>query len=411
LNFIILNGKKSTEVAGLMIQALPPVVKPPMRVQLDEVDGRDGDIITPLGFSGYDRTVKIGLRGVYAEDDIVEYFNSSGKVIFSNEPDKVYDYTIVESFSLDRLRKFREADVVFHVQPYKHSVVPEIHIPASIVLNCATPLLPFAMTRSEDWFQWGYNNGEYTLSCEKGAYIRQQQGSIIIYRAPLPYPNSYKMETPAMILPGTYDVYLTIESGEIVDGGMLFGISETDLGGVVETNEYIAGYDFQYSSKQCIVVTEPGTVHLTLTVSEAFVANYVYLRIMFGVNQDENHNFWAIINNLKFNNFQIQASSSGAAGVLVNNRGNTISAPVYTIEGAQSCTIKVNDNAPVVISASEATDLIIDTNKMQAYSGTSLANRLCTGNYENLHLKPGINTISMTGTFTEFVVSEYSRWI
>ena len=125
MNWLILNGRKSTEVAGLMIQSLPPVQKPQMRTQIEQVDGRDGDIITNLGYAAYDRIIKIGLRGNYDEDDVVQFFNSSGKVIFSNEPDKVYDYSINETFSLNRLRIFREADVVFHVQPYKHSVVPE----------------------------------------------------------------------------------------------------------------------------------------------------------------------------------------------------------------------------------------------------------------------------------------------
>ena len=407
MNFIILNGKKSTEVAGLMIQSLPPVVKPPMRVQLDEVDGRDGDIITPLGFSGYDRTVKIGLRGVYDEDDIVQYFNSSGKVIFSNEPDKVYDYIIAESFSLDRLRRFREADVVFHVQPYKYSVVPEINIPAEVVSNCAIPKLPFAMDRSANWYEWDYDDGVFTFSCEKGDHLEWYQGGVKKYRPPFPEPNTYQMANPAMILPGTYDIYLTVESGEIVDGGLLFGLTGTKT---ISANEIIAGYEMGYTTP-CVIVDEPGTYHVTLTATEPFVADSVYIRIVFGHNEDENHDFWAIIQNLVFSDLQINASTAGTAGVAVTNRGNTVSAPIYTIQGALNCSFKVNNNDPVVISASEATDLVIDTEKMQAYSGSTLKNRLCSGNYANLHLQPGINTISMTGTFTGFIVSNYSRWI
>ena len=398
MNFIILNGKKSTEVAGLMIQALPPVVKPPMRVQLDEVDGRDGDIITPLGFSGYDRTVKIGLRGVYDEDDIVEYFNSSGKVIFSNEPDKVYDYTIVESFSLDRLRRFREADVVFHVQPYKHSAVPERQIPAEApAANIAAPEEPFAMERSLDWYSWGYSSGVYTVSCENGNYIDRISGGVHHYSRPQPYPNWYKIETPALIVPGTYNIYLTIQSGEIVDGGLTVGISETAAGGFV--------------SDQVITSATPGQVHLTFTVTSAIVANYVYFGLAYGENEDEIHKWWTIINNLMFSDLQIMAGVGTAAGVNVINRGNVDSAPIYTLEGARSCSLKVKDNAPVVISADEATDLVIDSENMKAYSGSALKNRLCTGNYENLHLKPGVNIVSMTGTFTGFIVSDYSRWI
>lgn len=398
MNFIILNGKKSTEVAGLMIQALPPVVKPPMRVQLDEVDGRDGDIITPLGFSGYDRTVKIGLRGVYDEDDIVEYFNSSGKVIFSNEPDKVYDYTIVESFSLDRLRKFREADVVFHVQPYKHSAVPERNIPAEAApSNVATPAEPFAMNRTASWYSWNYSDGEFTVSCENGAR-REWYSDTHHYGRPFPYNNWYDMETSALIMPGTYDIYLTIESGEIVDGGINVGIGSPSTGSI--------------AADQTITSVTPGeTIHLTITVTTVIVATYVYLGFVYGTTEDENHYWWCIINNLKFSDLRIVAGVGGGAGINVINRGNVDSAPIYTLEGVRSCSLKVNDNDPVVISADEATDLVIDSENMKAYSGSTLKNRLCTGNYENLHLKPGVNTVSMTGTFTGFIVSDYSRWI
>ena len=88
--YIVLNGKTSTTVTGLLISELPTISKPKQRTEVKNIDGRDGDIVTPLGFSAYDKTLKIGLRGQYNVDDVISYFNSSGKVIFSNEPDKYY---------------------------------------------------------------------------------------------------------------------------------------------------------------------------------------------------------------------------------------------------------------------------------------------------------------------------------
>ena len=49
-NYIILNGKKSTDINGLLIQSLPPISKPKIRTQIEEIDGRDGDIVTKLGY-------------------------------------------------------------------------------------------------------------------------------------------------------------------------------------------------------------------------------------------------------------------------------------------------------------------------------------------------------------------------
>lgn len=122
-NYIILNGKDSRYIGGLLIQELPPISKPKIRTEVEEIDGRDGDLVTPLGYSAYDKEMKIGLYGNYRIDDIISYFDSSGKVAFSNEIDKYYNYQILEQIDFERLVRFRTATVKFHVQPFKYSRV------------------------------------------------------------------------------------------------------------------------------------------------------------------------------------------------------------------------------------------------------------------------------------------------
>ena len=122
-NYIELNGISSETISGLLIQELPPISKPNMRTMIEEIDGRDGDIVTTLGYSAYDKTMSIGLYGNYNLDDVISYFNSSGKVVFSNEPDKYYNYEILNQIDFSRLVRFRTADVIFHVQPFKYSSV------------------------------------------------------------------------------------------------------------------------------------------------------------------------------------------------------------------------------------------------------------------------------------------------
>ena len=121
MNSIILNGVSSETISGLLIQRLPPITKPPKRVEIATVDGRAGDIITDLGFAAYDRTVTIGLHGSFDIDAVIAFFNSSGVAVFSNEPDRVYSFAVVNQIDFARLIRFRTADVVFHVQPYKAS--------------------------------------------------------------------------------------------------------------------------------------------------------------------------------------------------------------------------------------------------------------------------------------------------
>ena len=122
-NYIILNGISSETITGLLIQNLPPISKPKQRVNIEEIDGKDGDIVTYLGYGAYDKEFKIGLYGNYDVDEVIKYFNSSGTVTFSNEEDKYYNYQILDQIDFERLLRFKEATVRMHIQPFKYSNV------------------------------------------------------------------------------------------------------------------------------------------------------------------------------------------------------------------------------------------------------------------------------------------------
>lgn len=119
--FIVINGKNSQSIQGLLISELAPISKPPIRTRIETVDGRDGDIVTTLGYEAYDKVIKIGLANNYNVDDVIDYFNSSGVVSFSNEPDKYYRFAIYNQIDFERLIRFKTAEVTFHVQPFKFS--------------------------------------------------------------------------------------------------------------------------------------------------------------------------------------------------------------------------------------------------------------------------------------------------
>ena len=122
-NYIILNGISSETITGLLIQNLPPISKPKQRVNIEEIDGRSGDIVTYLGYSAYDKQFEIGLYGDYDIDDVISFFNSQGTIIFSNEEDKYYNYQIIEQIDFERLVRYRTATVKIHVQPFKFSTI------------------------------------------------------------------------------------------------------------------------------------------------------------------------------------------------------------------------------------------------------------------------------------------------
>lgn len=120
--YIIINGVPSTRIEGLIISTLPSISKPQIRANIENIDGRDGDLITKLGYSAYDKTITIGLSKDYDIDEVISYFNSSGKITFSNEPDKYYIFSILEAIDFEKLIRFKTATVNIHVQPFKYSI-------------------------------------------------------------------------------------------------------------------------------------------------------------------------------------------------------------------------------------------------------------------------------------------------
>jgi predicted phage tail component-like protein len=122
LPYIVINGVSSKEVPGLLVQSLPPITKPKMRTSIEDIDGRDGDIVTTLGFAAYDKPITIGLKGEYNVDDIINYFNTSGKITFSNELDKYYNFAVYDTIDFNRLLRFKTANINIHVQPFKFSI-------------------------------------------------------------------------------------------------------------------------------------------------------------------------------------------------------------------------------------------------------------------------------------------------
>ena len=127
-NYVIQNGKDSRYLKGLLIQELPHITKPLMRTSIEKIDGRDGDVITMLGYSAYDKKMKIGLFGDYDIDDIIPFFNTSGTVTFSNEPEKYYVYDILDAIDYERLVRFRTAEITYHVQPFKYSNIEKLKV-------------------------------------------------------------------------------------------------------------------------------------------------------------------------------------------------------------------------------------------------------------------------------------------
>lgn len=123
--YVIINDVSSLDIEGLYIEELPPISKPTMRSLREEIDGKDGDIITKLGYSAYDKEMKIGLAQNYDINEVISFFNSKGKIQFSNELDKYYNFEILEQIDFTALQTFKNAVVTLHCQPFKYPINEE----------------------------------------------------------------------------------------------------------------------------------------------------------------------------------------------------------------------------------------------------------------------------------------------
>ena len=138
--YVIINGVSSQALAGLLVTKLPPITKPLQRVLQEEIDGRDGDIITPLGFSAVDKPLEIALTQNYDVDEVINYFNSEGVITFSNEPEKYYRFKIYEQIDFEKLIRFKTATVNIHCQPFKFSTIETEQVfnnPTTFTINNA----------------------------------------------------------------------------------------------------------------------------------------------------------------------------------------------------------------------------------------------------------------------------------
>lgn len=100
----------------------------------------------------------------------------------------------------------------------------------------------------------------------------------------------------------------------------------------------------------------------------------------------------------------------GTSSIAVTNDGNCIAKPIITITGSGTVTLKVNgSNVCQYTFPSGDTTVTIDSEKQDAYYGSTLKNRNMVGEFPSL--AKGGNTISCDGSVSRISIKRYSRWL
>lgn len=360
---ITLNGQESSEIEGLIIQSLPPISKPLMRTQIEEIDGRDGDIVTNLGFSAYTKEFSIGLYGDFDIDEVIAYFNSKGTVIFSNEPDKYYNYEIIDQIDFERLIRYRTATVSMHVQPFKYAVEERAR---SLSLDLL-PIPDFTKT----------TNGITLTAANKNITIFGTGSAATEFYVPIS-----SLTVPA----GDFTLSVTANGD---------GCSAVSVRLIKTTPSNADSFGGGY-----ITLSNGESVTISDELEEANTYNYLWFYIASGTEL-----------NLSLS---AQLEDNNADSVTVRNEGNIYSKPQLVMTGIGIVNLSLNGNQLFVIDfGSTLKTITIDTNAMEAYQGTpeTLMNRSVDGDYDNFRLNIGLNTITWSGNLTKIVINNYSRWI
>ena len=125
--YFIWNGT-DTRSRRLWISELPSIIRPEERVERITIPGRNGDVTLSEGTDIYKAYEKQCIITVKTEEDyayLLGWLRGSGKVVFSNEPNREYDARIV-SVEFQRMgNSLRRGTITFHVQPYKAQVPHE----------------------------------------------------------------------------------------------------------------------------------------------------------------------------------------------------------------------------------------------------------------------------------------------
>lgn len=357
INYIELNGTRSTDVKGLMIQSLPPITKPKMRYSSEEIDGRDGDIVTKLGYSAYDKTVKIGLHSGYDIDDAISFFDSDGEVVFSNERDKYYRYSILEQIDFERLLKFRTADVKFHVQPFKYDAVDR----TLDVINQLLHVKPYSAQKF----------GVSVEASESGIKLAGKATNTAEFYVPV---------EPLALKAGSYT--LSAATDGTADGAAVRLIADSPS-------------DYNSFGRTYVSLMDNATAVAKSSETGALMYTYIWMYVPAGTVLDCT--------------LTVGVGSDEFDSVDVINRGNTLSRPRITVHGSGPVDLSINGTRILTLNIDDC--ITIDAEEMNAFRDGVLMNRHVKGDYANMAFRRGTNALSWVGNVTEIDIEDFSRWL
>ncbi len=433
MNSIFWKGVPSTTIPGLLICELPPISKPQMRTKETIIDGRDGSIVEDLGYATYEKTIIIGLHGNYDINEVIKYFTGEGDLVLSNELDKVYKARITAGIDFERLIRFKRASVKFLVQPGKYKrdeVFKETEVATasgtSIVLNDSANATIKNIVVGD-------------RSKTEGQVEIKTTGKNLL---PYPYYDTSKTTNGVQFtvnadgsigvkgtVTSTY-AYIVLNRDFEFEDGITYAFS-----GGTENTTMLISYDEadgtrRYVSSRLVWKKEYTLIQIYAQVGNGKTVNEtIYPMLEFGTTESAFVPYQKSIATYDYatntldgglQSFEPMTTITNGDGESMTveyfkhfevfNEGIEASRPLIVLKGRGTVVISVNGTGIFTYTFPEGeNEVVIDSEKEDAYLGSVLKNRNMNGEFPIL--LPKTNKIEWSGDVESIEILPRSRWL
>ena len=438
MNSIFWKGVRSTTIPGLIICELPPISKPRMRTKETVIDGRDGSIIEELGYESYTKTITIGLSSVFDINEVIKYFTGEGELVFSNEIDKVYRARITEGIDFERLIRFKRANVRFLCQPFKYKrdeVFTETEVATAsgtnIILNdCANAPMRIE-TEAEKVIVHGnniVNPNAFALSNNTSFEALENGYKMIAVGGTGGTYTASRYTLPLSMMGKTYclkcDEITFTESQNVNVQVVMISPSQTNYPGITPINKTtvftvpegvtsltlgIWTNNTATKLEKDNIVTVSGLMLTPIERKDDAWTPYVAIQeasVEGGVALLNGNSPFTVISNAE--NAEMEATYFKNYEVF--NEGLESSRPLMVLKGSGTVEISVNGTGIFSYTFPEGeNEVVIDSEKEDAYLGSVLKNRNMNGEFPIL--LPKTNIIGWSGDVESIEILPRSRWL
>lgn len=124
-NYVIFNDFNTSSYA--LIEELPVVDKPERNIEFIEIEGRHGFLTFDKGnYKPIEYSITLVFKDKQKRDIVNSKFQGSGKLILSNEVDRFYKATVVNTITYERqTRDVYACNISFRLQPFAYELDSE----------------------------------------------------------------------------------------------------------------------------------------------------------------------------------------------------------------------------------------------------------------------------------------------